>query len=130
MPFTDFSDLLGSAQIDDRWSGFPESRQAVLDALEGIPNIYFISGDFHMGLVCHVEAEGFGWDIYDILVGPGGQIPNPAADLMAPNPQFPEGISAPNFTRLTANPRTDTLSVEYLGEDGSVLASIVLPEGG
>jgi hypothetical protein len=81
-----------------------------------------------MGLVCHVQSEGPGWEFYDILVGPGGQIPNPIADLMAPNPQFPTGISAPNITRLVANPRNNTLSVEYLGEEGELLASIVLPE--
>jgi alkaline phosphatase D len=128
VPFADFSDLLGAAQLEDRWGGFPEARQAMLDALVGIENVFFISGDFHMGLVCHVQSEGPGWDMYDILVGPGGQIPNPVADLMAPNPQFPEGISAPNFTRMVANPRNNTLSVEYLGESGDVLAAIVLPE--
>jgi alkaline phosphatase D len=128
VPFANFSDLLGSVQVEDRWDGFPEARQAVLDALEGIPNIYFISGDFHMGLVCHVESEGFGWEIYDILVGPGGQFPNPAAAFMAPNPQFPTGVSFRNFTRMVANPRTETLTVEFIDEEGVILESIVLPE--
>lgn len=129
VPFADFSALFGAVQLEDRWDGFPAARQAMLQALEGIENVFFISGDFHMGLVCHVQAEGPGWEIYDILVGPGGQIPNPVADLMAPDPQFPVGISAPNFTRMVANPRNNTLSVEYLSESGEVLASIVLPEG-
>jgi len=128
VPFADFTDLLGSVQIQDRWGGYPDARQAMLDALAGLENVFFISGDFHMGLVCHVQSEGPGWEFYDILVGPGGQIPNPIADLMAPNPQFPTGVSAPNITRLVANPRSNTLSVEYLSDEGEVLASIVLPE--
>lgn len=128
VPFADFTDLLGNIQIQDRWNGYPDARQAMLEVLAGLENVFFISGDFHMGLVCHVQSEGPGWEFYDILVGPGGQIPNPIADLMAPNPQFPTGVSAPNITRLVANPRSNTLSVEYLSDEGEVLASIVLPE--
>jgi len=128
VPFADFSALLSTIQEEDRWSGFPKSRNAVLEGLQGISNVYFVSGDFHMALVCHVEASGPGWDIYDVMVGPGGQFLNPAAELMAPNPQFPLGISENNFTRFVANPRNETLSVEYLSGEGEILASIVLPE--
>ena len=128
VPFANFNVLFGTVEIEDRWDGYPEARAELLAHLKGIENVYFISGDFHMGLVCHVEAEGFGWDIYDILVGPGGQSVNPAAALMEPDPQFPVGVSKRNFTRLVANPRSNQLTVEYIGEDGDMLASIVLPE--
>ena len=130
VPIADFSPLFSEIEIEDRWDGFPEARTALLNALEGVENLYFISGDFHMGIVCHVESEGFAWDFYDILVGPGGQFTNPVAGLMAPNPQFPIGVSKSNFTRLVANPQANTLSVEYIGETGEILASIVLPEEG
>ena len=130
VPIANFTALFAQVAIDDRWDGFPEARSEILNALEGVENLFFISGDFHMGMVCHVEPEGFAWDFYDVLVGPGGQFPNPAAELMAPNPQFPMGVSASNFTRLVANPHRNTLSIEYIGETGEVLASIVLPEDG
>ena len=128
VPIADFSRLFADVEVDDRWDGYPEARWELLNALEGVENLFFISGDFHMGLVCHVESEGFAWNFYDVLVGPGGQYPNPIAAIMAPNAQFPIGVSASNFTRLVADPHADTLLVEYIGETGEVLASIVLPE--
>ena len=128
VPIADFSALFAEVEAEDRWDGYPEARWQLLNALKGIENLYFISGDFHFGMVCHVEPEGFAWNFYDVLVGPGGQYPNPIAGIMAPNPQFPIGVSASNFTRLVADPHANTLRVEYIGEAGDILASIVLPE--
>jgi alkaline phosphatase D len=128
VPIADFSPLFAEVEVEDRWDGYPEARWELLNALEGVENLFFISGDFHMGMVCHVEPEGFAWNFYDVLVGPGGQFANPIAGLMAPNPQFPVGVSARNFTRLVADPHANTLHVEYIGETGEILASIVLPE--
>ena len=128
VPIADFSPLFAEIEIEDRWDGYPEARSELLNALEGVENLFFISGDFHFGMVCRVQPGESSWRFYEVLVGPGGQFPNPIAGLMAPNPQFPLGISASNFTRLVADPHANTLRVEYIGETGEILASIVLPE--
>ncbi len=128
VPFTDFESLLADVAADDRWQGYPEQRSELVDAAASHENVYFLSGDFHLGFVSRVDpAEGVGFELYDILMGPGGNAASPIGDLMIETDQFLLGLSARNTTRFTADPLDETLLVEFIGEDGSVLKSMVLP---
>ena len=60
VPITDMKDLLGPAIADDRWQGYPEDRSDILTFIEEeqIPNILWVSGDFHYGMVSKVSRAG------------------------------------------------------------------------
>ena len=128
VPFTDFEPLLGDVAVSDRWQGYPEQRSELVAAAASHENVYFLSGDFHLGFISRVDpADGTGFELYDVLMGPGGNSANPMGDLFVESDQFLLGVSARNTTRFTADPLTETLFVEYVGEDGVVLASMELP---
>jgi alkaline phosphatase D len=128
VPFTDFEPLLGDVAATDRWQGYPEQRSQLVDAAASHDNVYFLSGDFHLGFISRVDpSEGAGFELYDVLMGPGGNSANPMGDLFVESDQFLLGVSARNTTRFTADPLTETLLVEYVGEDGTILDSMELP---
>jgi phosphodiesterase/alkaline phosphatase D-like protein len=123
----DLGELVGSLEAQDRWQGFPEQRARLIDGLVGVDNLYFLSGDFHTAIVGRLDKEGPGREIFDILVGPAGNTPNPMGDLLVPNEQFIGGLQGRNYTRFTADPDLETLLVEYIGEDGGLLGAFTLP---
>lgn len=47
-------------QANDRWEGYPAQRAELLDFLTGraIRGVVFVSGDFHLATVAHLEATG------------------------------------------------------------------------
>lgn len=129
----------------DRWQGYAAQRAELLDYIvdEDIRNVWFLSGDFHMGLVAHVEAEGARRRMYEILCGPGAGIPkNPAAalaerddasrDLVYPpeTAQFLYSSIRDSATLITFDPTDDTVRVRFIdGETEEVLYDEVLTEG-
>jgi alkaline phosphatase D len=128
VPFADFESLIGDVAADDRWQGYPEQRSELIDTAASHDNVYFLSGDFHLGFISRVDpADGAGFDLYDVLMGPGGNVASPIGDLLLETDQFLLGLSARNTTRFTADPLTETLFVEFIGEDGEVLRSMELP---
>lgn len=66
-------------QQQDRWQGYEPAREEILTFLEehDIDNVWFISGDFHVGFVARLEQEGFRSRLWEIAVGPGGNLGNP-----------------------------------------------------
>jgi alkaline phosphatase D len=123
----DLGDLVGEIEAQDRWQGFPEQRARLIDGLAGVDNLYFLSGDFHTAIVGRLDKEGPGREIFDILVGPGGNNPNPMGDLLVPTEQFIGGLQGRNYARFTADPDLETLLVEYIGEEGELLGAFTLP---
>jgi alkaline phosphatase D len=121
------------ALAGDRWQGYPAARTDLLQFLEdeGIERVWFLSGDFHMGFVGRVEPDGFGRQIWEVAVGPSGNLGNPLAllindpdqrDLVFPESQFLYGGARLSSTTLTFDPRADTVRVRYVaGNDGEVL---------
>lgn len=121
VPIADLRPLFASVSEDDRWSGYPDQRQEALDALDGVPGVFFVSGDIHMGLVARVEDEGAGSGLWDIVIGPGGSTPNGIGDLVIPDDRYRFGSSTHTWSRFTANPLSGRLRVEFLDGDGTVL---------
>ena len=128
VPMVDLGTLIGNFNEEDRWQGFPEQRARLIEAIGTIPNVYFLTGDFHTGLVARVDAEGPGHGMFDILMGAAGNRMNPMGGLLAPSDQFLAGTSERNVVRFEMDPADETLVVEYVGEEGQTLEAIRLPD--
>lgn len=111
----------------DRWEGYPAARNELLDFLdtENVSNVWFVTGDVHLGLVMRLEKSGDRSKRFEIAAGPAGNV-NPLAFVLDPsasasdrNLAFPPeqflfaygGFSA---TTLTFDPVADTVRVVFI----------------
>ncbi|MCA9668589.1 MAG: alkaline phosphatase D family protein [Myxococcales bacterium] len=123
---------------DDRWQGYERQRQTVLDIVDSIDNVWFVSGDFHIGMVARVEREGPRRDLWEILAGPGGNDNQLWTSLEANPVLFKRGVPPEQFdffssktaaTTLTLDPRRNTVRVRFVGDDGEVRYDKALSQG-
>ena len=129
VPITDMEDLLGSAISRDRWQGYPESRTDILTFIEEeqISNILWVSGDFHYGMVSKISRIGdAGQNMYEVLTGPSGSGPSPLGELLVPTEQYLYGHSNWCHTRFTVDPAENSISVEFIGDDGQVFSDYTI----
>lgn len=115
----------------DRWQGYEPAREEILNFLEenDIDNVWFISGDFHVGFVGRLEQEGFRSRLWEIAVGPGGNLGNPIMafvlggerEQVFPVKQFVYGEGRLAATRMRFDPGSDSVRIKYTGTDGEVL---------
>lgn len=110
---------------NDRWQGYPAQRRELLDfiANEQIPNVWWLSGDFHVGAVMRVETEGPLRNNYEILVGPGANL-NPIAVVVEHDPDSKEIFTPVDqfrffsgrfaATLLTFDPLSDSVHVKFV----------------
>lgn len=84
---------------EDRWDGYDVQRTEILDWIDehDISNVWFISGDFHVGFIAQIAPERTGpaGRVRDIAVGPGGNGPNPLAALATRQPRVYEDTVFP-----------------------------------
>lgn len=125
VPITHFGGLFSLAEFD-RWEGYAAQRERLLNALVNERNLWWLSGDFHLGSVGKVEATGPRAKMREVLMGPGGQIPNPIASVMDP-PQFEFATSDCNWVRFAADPQRQTMEVTFINDVGRTLFSRVYP---
>jgi alkaline phosphatase D len=125
---------------DDRWQGYAAQRAKLLDFLvrEELRNVWFVSGDFHLGMVARVESEGPRSRYREILAGPGANF-NPLS-LVWPtlSEEDRERICPPRqfdflglefaATTLTFDPARDEVRVRFLDVEGKVLFDRALKE--
>ncbi len=136
VPITAFPEVWPA--LPDRWQGYAAQRRRLLDhvAGENIGNVWFLAGDFHIGLVARVEPVDAERNYWEILPGPGGSVGNPVS-LLVENPEFrAEWLPEDRFihfngsrasTTLTFDPAEDTVHVRYKdGETGELLYDAVL----
>jgi len=123
VPITRMPELWAFA--NDRWQGYPAQREDLLAFLEdeGITDVWFLAGDFHMGFVGRVEPEGYARRFYEVAVGPTGNLGNPLGLLAAqeeyreqvfPADQFPYGRGKLAATLLTFDPLARTVRIRFL----------------
>lgn len=110
---------------EDRWEGYASQRSELLDFItgNGIDDVYFLGGDFHIGFVARVEPEGPANRIWEIAVGPGANGPNPLAFLLN-EPQFDfstNGFGTEFVTVLEFDPVSSSVHVLFTDVDGEVL---------
>lgn len=138
VPITKFPNLwLG---VPDRWEGYPGPREHLLEHITGhdIRNVWWLSGDFHVGLVTRVEPTGPRSRMIEVLGGPGGNENVVAKGLLldadlraeqAPPEQFLYAGTEVSATTLQFDPAADTVRVRFLhGETGQVLYDQVLKQ--
>jgi alkaline phosphatase D len=105
----------------DRWEGYAAQREELLAFLAEAPieNVWFVSGDFHLGLVHRVELSGRDSRLWEIAAGPGGQVPRDPTSLSSPQIRH---LSAENaYTTLELDPGSNTVRVRFVNELGKVL---------
>jgi phosphodiesterase/alkaline phosphatase D-like protein len=118
-------------QQQDRWQGYAAAREELLVFLEenGLDNVWFISGDFHVGFVARLEPTGFRSRLWEVAVGPGGNLGNPIMAFVQagqreevfPRAQFLYGEGKLAATRLRFDPAADAVHIRYTAADGDVL---------
>ncbi len=68
----------------DRWQGYPAQREELLRYIldEQIENIWWLTGDFHLGTVNRLQSSGEYASMWEIMMGPGGNDGNPIWPLV------------------------------------------------
>ena len=116
----------------DRWSGYEAQRNELLQFIddEGIEDVWFVSGDFHVGFVGRVEPAGRHRRTWEVAVGPGGNLGNPLGYLATqdayreqvfPADQFLYGKGELAATTLTFDPLRGRVRIRFVDVDGGVL---------
>lgn len=129
VPMTRMPQLFASQA--DRWQGYEAQRNELLDFLadNGVDDVWFLSGDFHLGFVGRVETNGPHRSTYEVAVGPGGNLGNPLGFLASqseyredvfPADQFFYGRGDLASTTLTFDPLRGEVRVRFVGVDGTV----------
>lgn len=127
VPISDFPGLFDLAGAD-RWEGYPAQREEILGHIEdnAIDGVLWVAGDFHLASVQRVGARNgdVGWSQREVLVGPGGQLPNPA--LIAggfgfPKSQFDWVSGENNFTKIALDPSSGVARIDHINGDGLVI---------
>jgi|CXWL01.1.fsa_nt_gi alkaline phosphatase D len=109
----------------DRWQGYASAREELLGFIDekDIQNIWFLSGDFHLGLIMRVERDGPRSRLIEITAGPAGNV-NPLWLVLEPGQEANKRVAFPpdqflyaggNFlnTLLTFDPRANTVRVVF-----------------
>jgi phosphodiesterase/alkaline phosphatase D-like protein len=123
VPITHIAALSGS-YAEDRWDGYPAQRADLIRFLgdSGLRNVWFITGDFHLGMVMRVDSEGPGASIWEIAAGPAANVSAlapalataPTRNLVFPRSQFPYVSTDFAATTLAFDPAQDSVQVKFL----------------
>jgi alkaline phosphatase D len=130
------------AAEDDRWAGYPAQRDELLDHIvdADVRNVWWLAGDFHLGAVWRVEAEGPRGRMWEILAGPGGSGSSRRQRAAETSPDwyaryYPEATARHSSGRWAAtyldlDPEADTVRVRFVdGESGQTAYDEVLRYG-
>lgn len=102
----------------DRWEGYPEQRQQVLDLIDehDIKNVWFLSGDFHVCFVSRLEPGGaqLSHRTREIAVTSGNESPIPEFLTQLDPPQFSYGVHKARAVLVTFDPEADAVLVRFL----------------
>ncbi len=107
---------------DDNWQGFPQQRETLLRGLEnsGTRGVMFVSGDFHFACFGRVAKQGPGSTLFEALVGPGANKPNPLPAYPSGDPwEFSSAVN--NYTTFRLDPFSGEARVRYHAGDGRTL---------
>lgn len=125
----DFEPLLGNAERDDRWQGFPLQREEILSHIEdsAIEGVLWITGDFHYGSISRLSPAGkVGDSMYEVMTGPSGSFHNPMGNLLVPTEQYILSFAEWNHTRFVCNPDTGEVFVQFVGDEGQIIEEMSL----
>ncbi|HEX6272878.1 MAG TPA: alkaline phosphatase D family protein [Polyangiaceae bacterium] len=122
----------------ERWEGYAAQREellAFIDAM-GIENVWFLSGDLHMGLVHRVDRSGRDARHWEICSGPGGQSSHdlplfqPGAEERHARAFPPEQVAYAShelaYTTFEFDPAADSVRVRFVNVEGQTAFDRVL----
>jgi alkaline phosphatase D len=119
VPIGEFDSAFFAPFAGDNWQGFPAQRDELLRGIEDSGAI-FLSGDFHLASFGRVAKQGPGSTLFEALVGPGANTPNPLPAYPSGDPwEFSSAIN--NYTSLELNPFTRKATVRYHSGDGRLI---------
>jgi alkaline phosphatase D len=108
------------SDVRERWQGYPEQRDALLDAAEAAGGVVFVTGDLHYG---GVQRVGRG-DLWEIAAGPAGSewwdLSAWLAQIGADADPYTFLAQGWSYARITADPASG-LSATVVGDDGDTL---------
>lgn len=115
----------------DRWEGYASQREDLVAFVANLPNVWFLSGDFHVGAVTRIEREGPARKVWEILAGPGANFnPLPVAyehgseeerEKIAGADQFKYFSGAFAATLLTFDVERDAVRIRFIDTEEKVL---------
>ena len=122
-------ETLGGSAAKDRWIGYEAQREEILHyiATNSLSNIWWLTGDFHLGQAGRIEGDGPRSYMWEIMVGPSYSYPNPLGiaidtdptvqQLIAPAPQFEYFSSKRAISMITFDPLKDAVRVTFISSD-------------
>ena len=109
----------------DRWEGYPSQRNELLDHIgdNGIDNVWFLSGDFHVCFAAKVEpdASGKAGQTWEVAVTGGNSNPLGESLTWLYEEQFPYSTSSARTVLLTFDPDASTVTVQFIDPDSGEL---------
>jgi alkaline phosphatase D len=115
----------------DRWEGFASDRDELLGFIRDrhLENVWWISGDYHVGAVGQIERYGYRWyGMREVMMGPGAGHGAAEAEAMAAyvdptsgEKQWPYVTQASNYVTIAADPDTMLVRVQFRAGDGTVI---------
>ncbi|MCP4809198.1 MAG: hypothetical protein GY913_12715 [Proteobacteria bacterium] len=131
VPITDMPSLWDVAAAD-RWEGYAAQRDELLFELsaQGIDDVYFVAGDFHVNFVALVEPRmgGAAGRTWEIACTSGNN--NPLGEWLvdtAPD-QFTFGTQHERAVLLDLDPTTKEVTVRFLNQNGDLDEEQVLSQ--
>lgn len=110
----------------DRWEGYPAQREKLLGFIDehALDNVWFLTGDIHIGTIMRVEKTGPRRKYLEIATGPAGNI-NPLSLVLEPGQEANKQIVFPSeqflyagggfqTTTLTFDPKANTVRVVFM----------------
>jgi len=127
VPISNLSYFYASTSKYDKWVGYEDERDRLLNLIEenAIEGVAVISGDVHHGGICYASPAGeIGGSVLEIIAGPAGSNLNPFGSLYSESDQHLRWIYDWTYTRFTANPGTGLVWIEFVNNEGQVVADI------
>lgn len=119
----------------DRWEGYEQQRHEILSHIAGppgVPGVLWLSGDFHFGSVAMVDPPGGKFaDQWEIFMGQGANMPNPAWPALEGVPQFTFVTGENNYVKFVCDPiaQPPTITATFIDGDGAELYQQVFQLG-
>lgn len=135
VPMANMQGMRAAFWAEQRWQGYQAQRRELIDFIveNDIRDVWFLSGDMHIGFVARLDRRGPDARLWEIAVGPGAQSVNnfveqvargvlPERDLYPPDMFRFWSASGKNATLLTLDPMAGTIRVRFVqGDSGEVL---------
>jgi alkaline phosphatase D len=123
VPIADFPLIFG-VFANDRWQGYKQQREEILAHItdNGLSDVWWLSGDFHMGAVGRVEKSGPHSHIREVLWGPGANHANPLWRMLD-KPQWDFTTGDSNYVLVRADPNTHEVTIEFVNDRNETIFS-------